>query len=66
MLKKWLDVHFYDFIEDMELTNTLISFMDMNLVKNEDLKKTRQALKTAIKKKVFPDPINEAGTIQSY
>lgn len=54
VLKKWLEVHFYDFVEDMELTNTLLAFADNHLSKTDEIKKMKVSIKTSIKKKVFP------------
>lgn len=72
VFKKWVEVHFYDFVEDIELTNRLLAFIEevpdntamliMQYFKNshlEEMQKTGQSLKMAIKKKVFPEPGTE-------
>lgn len=41
IFKKWVDVQFDDFIEDVELTNRLLGFIDNHLIHGEgDLRKT--------------------------
>jgi len=80
VLKKWLECHFYDFVEDLELTNKLLAFIDN--MKNErrkqsafniksenkhddnELLKTAMVLKGAIKKNVFPK--NKALVSEQY
>jgi len=46
-------------VEDLELTNRLLSFIDTNLLNSEpELKKSGVALKSALKKKLSPEPID--------
>jgi len=61
-----VEVHFYDFVEDIELTNRLLAFIDANLLNStEDLKQSGQSLKTALKKKVFPsDPTDNESLLK--
>jgi len=54
--KKWIEVHFYDFLEDVKLTTIFMNFVDDNL-KNK-FPEVAQTLKTAIKKKLNPDTID--------
>lgn len=52
ILKKWIDVHFYDFLEDMELTQRLFGFIDAYLKTNSSLQTTGQGLRSVLLRKV--------------
>lgn len=55
MIRQWLNVHFYDFVEDNELTDKLLEFNEKYLrgSTNSHLQKIGATVKLAIRKKVF-------------
>lgn len=64
VLSKWIEINFHDFVENTQLTNILLAFIENDLSDSTRFQVMSKKLKDMIKKKLFPQdqPIDLSAT----